>query len=156
MAVFNGSLYVGGEFLVAGGLNSVNLAVWNGSTWVAQPAFNNKVRTLAARIGTTATNSFLFAGGEFTGIGGGGVGVGVNRVARFSPATNSWSAMGSLDACYSLMVRATGLNTYEVLAGNVGVSNASVRRWYGTNWITLGNAAPGLPRSLTYHGGSST
>lgn len=152
LAVFNSVLYVGGQFNQAGGLTSLNLAVWNGSAWAAQPAFNGQVESLAARNGTTTTNSFLFAGGTFSSIGGAG-GLLVDKVARFSPATNSWSAMGALDDCRTLMVRSTGLTSYEVLAGNYTQSGSSIRRWNGTAWALLGAVENGLPNSLTYYAG---
>ena len=156
LAVFNGSLYVGGTFNRAGGLTSLNLAVWNGAAWASQPNFNGTVRTLAARIGTALTNSYLFAGGEFTLIGGGAAAIAATGVARFSPSTNTWTAIGGLANCRALLVRSTGLSSFELIGGTLtSTIVGDVWRWNGaTNtWAGIGPGGGEGVFALGYHAG---
>lgn len=141
LAVYQNVLYVGGAFATAGGVASANLAIWNGTTWVATAGCNDSVRCLATRIGTSATNSFLFAGGAFTSVGG----VPVDKVARYQGTTNTWTAMGSLaaitDPCRALLVRGTGISSYAVVA----VQRERAWLWGGTAWNQLGGPLETAP-----------
>lgn len=142
-ASFQGVLYVGGTFSSAGGAAAGNLAIWNGSSWVATAATNGTVSALVTRIGTALTNSFLFAGGSFTTIAG----TAANHVARFSPATNSWSALGaglSGTGCNALFVRSTGLSSYELTGAIPDQFSNQMLRWDGatSTWVGMG-APPG-------------
>jgi hypothetical protein len=154
-AVFNNVVYIGGAFDTAGGASSVvspNLVIWNGSNFVATPGANAPVKALAVRNGAALTNSFLFAGGDFTAIGSGGTAVAVDHVARFSPATNTWSSFGWLTDCNALHVRSTGLTSYEVVASD----DFRVRRWNAPTgvWDDLGDVnSPGTVRALATYGG---
>ncbi|MDX2199358.1 MAG: hypothetical protein SF069_10360 [Phycisphaerae bacterium] len=64
LATFDGELYVGGTFATAGGIESANLARWDGSAWHAGPAANGSVRAL------DVIDGVLHVGGRFTNIGG--------------------------------------------------------------------------------------
>jgi trimeric autotransporter adhesin len=144
LAVFNGSLHVGGNLTAAGGAPVICYAIWNGGAWAPAPTFNGTINTFAVRNGTSAANSFLFAGGTFGIIGPIGGGHTATRVARFSPATNSWTGMGNdTDECTALLVRSTGITGYEVVAARywTGTQTATIQRWNGTAWASLG---PGL------------
>ena len=64
MEVFNGNLYVCGNFQQAGGVQVNGVAVWNGSTWSALgDGFNSTVYALGVY------NNELYAGGDFTASG---------------------------------------------------------------------------------------
>jgi trimeric autotransporter adhesin len=154
MTVF-GSLWVGGVLTQAGPLAVSNLATWNGAAWSAGAAFDARVRCLAARNGATPTTSFVFAGGEFTTVAG----VPAVHIARFTPATNAWTAMPGLPgtACSALHVRGIGLTTLQLHAAvENAASNTKVWRLNGTAWQSLGaviDASEPLPTSLAFFNG---
>src|SRR5262249_41054250 len=64
LAEFNGQLFAGGQFALAGGMPANNVARWNGSAWSPlSTGVSNSVKTLAVY------NGSLFAGGSFTHAG---------------------------------------------------------------------------------------
>lgn len=158
-AVFNGSLHVGGN-LYYGSPAAAQLQAWNGSAWSPVGLWNGPIDTLAVRNGTTVANSFLFAGGSFTVINST---LSAPLVARFSPATNSWAAIGtpgsggSPTRCTSLFVRSIGISNYEVTAAVEIPSSQKAWRLSGTTWTAVGSVqdAVGDVRvtSLAYFGG---
>ncbi len=156
LAAFNGALYVGGALTSAGGTAVSHLAIWGGSSWAAGPVFDAPIQTMAVRIGTAVTNSFLWVGGSFGNVGA----VVASRVVRFSPSSGLWTAVPGLPGtnCRSLFVRGTGLNSFELSAAvdNSGSTQRVYRLLTGV-WTALGDvvdAAPtASPRSLAYFGG---
>jgi hypothetical protein len=155
MAVHSGLLYVGGSFVSAGGVPASNLASWSGSTWAPVGNPNGRVMTLAVRTTTNAFSSHLFAGGWFTNVGG----VAAARVARFNTASNSWAALGTglpASACESLLVRSTGISSYELTASVERYDQPpEIWRWTGSTWSSLGSAGDqySTANRLGYHGG---
>lgn len=144
LASFNGGLYAGGFFTIAGGAPAFGLARWNGTTWFPAGNPSSTVNRLAVRSGSSLANSFLFAAGNFVNIGG----VPANRVAQLNGSTNVWGPMGPglPGECEGLLVRATGLNRFEVVATVfLGGSAQRVWRWTGTTWVSLGNIGPSAP-----------
>ncbi len=90
-----GNVYVGGSFGAVGGLSTAvnNIVRYNiaTNTWSAlgtgaQNGVNGQVNALAID-----GSGKVYVGGFFTQAGG----VNANAVARFDPATNSWSALGT-------------------------------------------------------------
>jgi len=156
LAVMNGALYVGGSLTSAGGTSVNNLAIWNGSTWSAGPVFDAPIDTLAVRIGTAFTNTFLWAGGTFQNVGA----VAANHVVRFSPSSGLWTAVPGLPgtACKALLVRSTGLNSFELSAAvQNGSSTQRVFRLLANVWTPLGDvldsSPAAMPSSLNYFQG---
>ncbi len=89
----SGGVYVGGVFTQAGGVSANNVARFDPATnsWSAlgtgaQNGVNDFVYALAID-----GSGGVYVGGNFTQAGG----VSANRVARFDPATNTWSAFGT-------------------------------------------------------------
>ena len=140
----NGDLYAAGGFVQAGSVVVNSLARWNGTTW----------STLGSGLGTTsgrnyvnalavAPNGDLYAGGEFTQIGG----TTVSNVARWNGM--AWSALGSgiggtgnSNRVYALAVAPNGdlyAGGYFGLAGGATANNLA--RWNGTAWNALGTGA---------------
>lgn len=154
MAVF-GSLHVGGFLTQAGPLPVGHLAIWNGSSWSAGASFNARVRSLAARTGTTAASSFLFAGGDFSTVAG----VPAQRIARFTLSTNAWTAIPGLpgSVCRAVHVRSTGQTTFQLHAAVEDANSADkVWRLNGTTWQSLGaviDETEPLPTSLAFFNG---
>ncbi|MBK8974914.1 MAG: hypothetical protein IPM29_03230 [Planctomycetes bacterium] len=157
LASFGGVLWVGGNLSAAGGAPASNLARWNGTAWLATPGADAEVRAFAVRGTTSATTSFLFAGGDFATIGG----VAAAKVARLQQSTGAWSALGAgLPAvCTTLSVRPTGQSTFELVAGiDDPGNNRRVWSWNGNAWSNLGalveGSLPQVPRALVVWNGS--
>ena len=78
LCVFNGELYVGGNFGSCGGNQANNLGVWNGSSWsTIGTGMNGRVRSMAVY------NGYLYIGGEFTDAAG----TSVSNIAKYSSST---------------------------------------------------------------------
>lgn len=105
---------------------------WDGSTIISVGAADGTVQKLII-----GHDSALYAVGEFTTIGG----VAANRVAKYTPSTGVWSALGSglNGAGRAICVGANG-NIYVggefTTAG--GVSCLYIARWDGLQWRTVG------------------
>jgi len=89
----SGKVYVGGDFTQAGGGSANYVArfdpatnAWSTLGTVAQNGVNNRVNALAID-----GSGKVYVGGNFTQAGG----VSANQVARFDPATNTWSTLGT-------------------------------------------------------------
>ncbi|MBX3374810.1 MAG: hypothetical protein KF817_13345 [Phycisphaeraceae bacterium] len=84
------SLYVGGEFTMADGIPSPNIARWDGLTWSAlDSAPDHWVYALTVFDDGTGGGPALYAGGDFTAAGG----VSARSIARWDGS--AWSALGS-------------------------------------------------------------
>ncbi len=164
-AIFNNALWVGGSF-PNGSSRITNLQAWNGSAWTPIGEWDAPIDTLSARIGTALTNSFLYAGGRFANLWQSGAStspLATPFVARYSPSTLTWSAIGSAPTanpstgCQQLFVRSTGLTSFEVGATFTTTGNDRAWRLTGTTWNPLPSisgetAAIGTVR-LHYYGG---
>ncbi|MBL9076377.1 MAG: hypothetical protein JNL08_02670 [Planctomycetes bacterium] len=151
--VFNGGLHVAGDF--GTGSAATNLRVWGGSIWVPLGTWDGPIDTLAVRIGTALTNSFLYAGGAFSVVNGS---VQAPMVARYSPTSNSWTGTGTpggglASRCWRLFVRGTGLNSFEVVAGLVTTDTHKAWRLAGGTWSSLGStggSTADLPTAVSF------
>jgi len=91
----DGSIYAGGDFTKAGGDSVNRIAKWDPAAeiWSAPgaetepetPGLNGEVMVL-----TTAADGSIYAGGVFTTAGGNAA----NRVAKWNPMSETWSALG--------------------------------------------------------------
>ncbi len=141
MAVYNGNLYVGGNFYNVSG-NAVNsIAKWNGSTW-------SSVDNGLTIIGATGTvnalaiyEGFLYACGGFSWANGY---IAVNNIAKWNDTI--WSTVGSgiNDSVDDFPVVALTVCNGNLYAGGYfgvagGISANSVAEWNGTNWSALGS-----------------
>jgi hypothetical protein len=77
MAVYNGTLYVGGYFSVAGGQPANNIAYWDGTDW--NPVEEGLTGSSPVARALALYDGGLFVGGEFTTAGG----VSANNLARW-------------------------------------------------------------------------
>ena len=84
--VYNGELYAGGTFTIAGGAPSNSIAKWNGTSWVAMGDFTagRQVKSLAVYGGE------LYVGGNFNG--GSGIS-GANHLIKYNGT--SWGVVGN-------------------------------------------------------------
>ncbi|MEM8527388.1 MAG: PQQ-dependent sugar dehydrogenase [Bacteroidota bacterium] len=132
LAEDDGDLYVGGEFLMAGGVMAENLAIWNGTTWQAFGAgTNGRVNAIAV-----ASNGDVYVGGNFTQIDG----VNANNIAKWDGST--WQALGMGTDAPVLALEIDGNDKVYVggtfaTAGSITVNN--IASWNGS-WSALTDA----------------
>lgn len=129
-----GEIYAGGNFTVSG-LNSV--AKWTGENWtvLGNNGANASVNAIAV-----APDGTVYATGAFTVIGG----VAANRVAKYNPLTNTWSAMstGLNDVGRALCIAPNGrvyVGGDFTTAGGVTVNR--ICYWDGLQFRVVGTPA---------------
>ncbi len=146
-----GRVYVGGSFTQAGGVTANNVArfdpqanSWSALGTGAQNGVDGTVRALAVD-----GQGRLYVGGSFTQAGG----VSANRVARFDPQANSWSALGTgssnglsdiISAVYALAVDGQGrvyVGGDFTQAGGVSANNVARFDPQANSWSALGTGS---------------
>lgn len=121
---------------------TATLQFWNGSTWTGQAGWTDPIDALAARIGTTITNSWLFAAAH-------SLVTPTFSVAGFNPAlgtTNTFSAppAAGVSKLEQIFVRGTGITTYEVACTITTNGTDKVWRWTPAGgWVALPNLTDG-------------
>ena len=140
------AIYVGGEFVTAGGLTVNNIARWDGTALSAVGSgFNGSVRALIAY--DDGSGPALYAGGEFTEADGQPVGY----VARWDGT--SWEAVGSgmNGAMYSFVAFDDGAGIALYAGGHFSSADnqpaGSVARWNGSDWVPVGTGVTNGPQS---------
>lgn len=145
--IFNGELVAGGEFGSVAAGEAVGVATWNGVRWAALGAgLRGAVGSLAGVRSLAVYRNDLFAGGEFTFVGGSGT----THIAKWNGS--AWSSLGSdTDG----PVAALTVYNDELIAGGTfssagGVTAHSIARWDGTQWRALAaaNGAEGVVDSV--------
>lgn len=129
----DGTLYVGGDFVRAGGVLANYIACWNGDAWSSLGfGVNGPVFALAVNEGA------LYAGGAFTTAGG----QPAEHVARWDFATRTWFPLGSgLDGNAralaidgnSLFAGGSFLNAGSLPVNNVARWNIATNAWSALN-----------------------
>lgn len=149
------ALYAGGHFKMAGSVQALYIAKWNGTSWSAVGSgMSSYVNALAVFDDGSGGGPALYAGGVFLTAGG----VSANRIAKWNGT--SWSALGTgvsfsgtIPEVEALIVFDDGLGGgpalyaggYFNIAGGVTVN--SIAKWDGTFWSALGT---GVNNSLEY------
>jgi hypothetical protein len=132
------ALYAAGTFTIAGGAPVGRIAKWNGSQWTAlgNPAgTNGNVDALC--VFDDGTGPALYAGGEFTMIGG----VAASHIARWKNL--AWSTL--VDAGEGLPGAVLSLAAFDGLyaAGNFQIAGGDqvnhIARWDGASWSPVGS-----------------
>lgn len=136
MIVYNGELIVGGSFTLAGGLDVMNIARWDGTTWSDVSGGPNSIVSSFA-----VYNGDLIVGGYFTMVEN----MSANHIAKWN-ANGSWAAMGS--GTNSQVMALTTYNN-KLIAGGFfstagGISANHIAQWDGTNWSQIGSGVTGI------------
>jgi len=140
------SLYAGGRFTSAGGVDASYIAKWDGTSWsTVDTGMNHLVNVLAVHDDGTGGGPALYAGGFFTTAGN----VPANRIARWNGS--SWSRLGSgmnssVDAL-TVYDDGTGGGP-ELYAGGYfniagGVLVGRIAKWDGNSWSALADGGVG-------------
>jgi hypothetical protein len=154
------SLYVAGEFAIAGCEVVNNIARWDGSNWttLAGPGgigVNGIVRALA--VFDDGTGPALYIGGDFATAGG----VTVNRIAKWDGSTfTALAGPGGAGVNISSTSRVNALSVFDDGSGPAlyaagsfdtagGVTANNISRWNGNAWSALtGPSAVGVTSSV--------
>jgi len=137
-AVYNGELYAGGYFTLAGGNTASLVAKWNGTSWTA---VGTGMGTNGGYVTALAVyNGELYAGGGFDTAGGNPA----SSIAKWNGS--SWSAVGT----YGMNNPVWALAVYngELYAGGPfstvdGNSANKIAKWNGTVWSTVSTGMGG-------------
>jgi hypothetical protein len=152
-------LYVGGNFLYAGGAQANKIARWDGSKWsslgsgpVICDRFNDCIGVEAIAI---SGNDVYTVGNIITDVKQGGTILNINGFARWDGS--QWSAVGGgvTGDGFSASINAiatNGSDTYVggnfTLAGFTGVNH--IARWDGSQWSQLGSGIDGCASCPPY------
>lgn len=143
MAVYNGSLIVGGNFTNAGGNNVNYIAKWNGTNWsTLGSGMSNFVNAMAVY------NGELYVGGDFTSASG----VPVYYIAKWN-GTN-WSSVAN---GMNLPVKAlTVYNGNLYVGGDFTTVNGNntiqyIAKWNGTSWSGVSSGVNSTVTALGVH-----
>lgn len=144
------ALYVGGQFLTAGGVSARSIAKWNGSSW---SPLGSEVSggVFALTVFDDGSGPALYAGGFFATAGG----VTTNHIARWDGASWSHVGHGMSGRVSALTVFDDGSRAGPVLyaggdfmrAGGITVNNLA--KWDGASWSSAGSGTSGTVRALT-------
>lgn len=145
-------LVVGGSFDTAHGAGFNHIAMYDGSGWKPlHVGVNGDVTSLTV----DTFNGLLIAGGNFTTAGL----VSASKIARFSPATLQWSAVGpGITSAGTVQALAFDPVRHDIYAGGDftsagGVSTGGVARIHISNVVTYmdtGGFFLGTARALAY------
>jgi trimeric autotransporter adhesin len=138
LAVLGNTLYVGGDFTMAGGYPATNIAQWNGSSWLPLGSgmggeYGGDVAALAV------SGSTLYAGGDFTTAGSD---TNANCIAQWDGS--NWSGLGSgmpggLSYVGALAVSGSTLYAGGDFTTAGGSAANSIAQWNGSSWAALGS-----------------
>jgi hypothetical protein len=123
MKVYNGLLYIGGEFTIAGGDSNGGIAAWDGTAWNDFTSFfNGSVHALEVH------NNELIIGGSFPGISGS------PNIAKFNGTFYGTLGTGGTNGPVTEL-KSNGTHIY--MAGGFttagGISANHVARWNATD-----------------------
>lgn len=139
-------LYAGGSFEQAGESPALNIAKWDGTSWLPLGSgLNSSVFAMASF--DDGSGPSLYAGGQFNLAGG----VAANRIAKWDG--NSWSSLGSVvngggvSGGGGLVTALTALEDITgsmlVAGGQFEMADGSqarrIAKWDGSSWSPLGS-----------------
>ena len=142
MILFNGDLYVGGHFTIAGNKNVTNIARWDGIEWHAVGYLPDVVYDLEIH------NNELIAGGAFAAPAS----LGIARVARWDGSV--WNYVGNNfinDTVFDVLSAKGDLYVAGAFTGTEMGSVLHVAKLENGLWSSMGNDISTVARALTIH-----
>jgi hypothetical protein len=139
-AIYNGELYVGGQFNNPGGLSSIGLMKWNGISFDTLPGNylfgNSRVEAMAVY------NNELYIGGGFTTYNTFNPSV-FDFIAKWDGANFTSVGTGCNNEVYSMAVYKGNLYVGGDMqtAGSTVVN--SIAKWNGIQWLSVGGGITG-------------
>lgn len=142
-----GRIWFGGDFTTADGVTVNRITYWNGETFVpvggATPGVNGRVRAIAI----AANGEDIIFCGDFTSVAG----VAYNRIARYAPASDTFSGYGTgLNGTGRalLVTRAGTLYVGGDFTTANGVTVNRVARWNGVTFEAISGGVNGAVYAL--------
>lgn len=150
---FGPALYVGGNFVIAGGVMASKVARWDGSSWWALgPGVTGSVRTLEVFDDGIGSAPSLYVGGSISTAGG----VSTPGVARWNGTV--WSGVGSgllngIVGELEVFDDGSGVGPVLYAAGDFTSPAVGFARWDGTSWSRVASrtALRGPVNALKVH-----
>lgn len=156
----DGTLYAGGNFTAMGGVaNTAGIAQWDGAVWTAMVSGVTGGTSIVQAL-ATLNNGTVYAGGDFTTIGG----ITVNGIGEWNGTAWSDMAGGTAGVIFALDVAADD----SLFAGGAftaigGESINRIAKWNGFAWLPLGTGTDAgvlstavAPDGILYIGGVFT
>ena len=151
------ALYAGGNFTTAGGVSAIHIAKWDGSSWAPLGSgvnnANNGTSVSALAVFDDGTGQALYAGGNFTSVGG----ATANFIAKWNGS--SWAPLGSgmnggnNPQVFALTVFDDGTGPAIYAGGQFfvagGVLASRIAKWNGSSWAPQGSGVGGDVHALT-------
>ncbi len=145
LAVWNGDLYIGGDFVNADGIATADyLAKWDGTNWSnvsSNGSGNGALDSVVSALGSDA--NYLYVSGFFANVGG------IDDADYVARWNGNWSAVGTgpngrpLNSSAHTIVAGGGKvyfgGTFTNAAGIANADHLAV--WNGTTWSALGPTA---------------
>lgn len=150
VAVKGTDVYVGGQFLLAGGIPANNIAKWNGTSWSALgEGVDGWIQAL------TFVGEDLYAGGRFWNAGG----LRADNIAKWNGTTWSPLGGGTSQTVYALATDGTSLfvaGDFSQVANSPDVWTTVnyVAKWNGSTWSGLGSGMSFRVHALSVMGGN--
>lgn len=148
MAVYNGSLYVGGNTTLIDSMSIRDIARWDGSIWHTVCTLSLGLSELYA---LEVYNNELYIGGYFVTVNG----VPISNIAKFDGT--SWSAVGGgLNGdgrdfyTDTINNRLYAVGSFNSANGGSVPCPSNVAFWDGNNWNAVGPNGPSLVPSVVY------
>lgn len=141
-------LYAGGRFLTIGGISALNVAQWDGSSWIAMDQGLSRTSGFAQILHMTTwddgSGEALYVGGRFNLAGGSAVST---NIAKWDGM--SWSSMGDgFDGdVHELVLFDDGSGEALYALGNFDLSGATaipgIAKWNGLAWEAVNTSSDG-------------
>lgn len=150
-------LYVGGDFVGAGGSAMKNLAKWDGSSWSSLGNVNDSVDAVRVFDDGQGAGPALYVAGDFTIVGS----MVAHSIARWNGST--WSALGTTNGVVGVVRAAQvfddGSGAALFVAGSLGAVGSvpvnSIGKWDGASWSDVGGGVTGYPGFPSIVGGGT-
>lgn len=138
----NGLLYIGGAFTNWNGVSGNNyFLAWNGAAYSLPggAAPTNVINVVKAH-----PWGDVLVGGDFSSIGG----TGYNRLARYTPSTNTWAALPGATFNFSIYAIEVMPDGTWYVGGVFTAPTPNITHWQGSAFVALGSGVNGFVYAL--------